>query len=561
MTQSLDTQLGQYDAAVQNALNQMQSDKVLQRIWQHDYTVWSDAHTEITNRLGWLRIMDAMQQDLGRINQLKQAIQADGYTHVLLLGMGGSSLAPEVFSFTFPDAANRLWLEVLDSTDPGAVIAYDRQLDIQKTLFIVATKSGGTAETLSAFKLYYNRALKELRSEAAVGQHFVAITDPGSKLVDIAKQYKFRETFLNDPNIGGRYSVLSYFGLVPAALAGVDITQLLKSASSMAENSQEIHADNYGAVIGAAMGEMAKIGRDKVTFIISPAISSFGDWVEQLIAESTGKNGKGIVPVVGETVGLPEVYGNDRFFVYIRLIGDDRYTPQVDMLQKAGHPVITMTLNDCYELGGQFFLWELATAIAGHLLGIHPFDQPNVEAAKNLARAKIDEYQRTGKLEQLKPVIDVGGIQVIGDIQAETPAGALKNFLAQAEDGAYISVHAYVEPNQATTKALQQFQTKLRDTTRLATTVNYGPRFLHSTGQLHKGDAGKGLFIQFMADKAQDVAIPDEAGKDESAMTFGTLIDAQALGDRQALLDANRKVIRFHFSETVAGIQYLTQSL
>jgi transaldolase/glucose-6-phosphate isomerase len=562
MPQNIDLQLGQYDSAVQAALAEMRENNIIKRIWEHDYTVWNASNpTELTNRLGWLRIMDAMVSDIGRINELKQALQSADYTHVLLLGMGGSSLAPEVFSFTFNDAENRLWLEVLDSTDPGAVLAYDKQLDIKKTLFIVATKSGGTAETLSAFKLFYNRALDELSSDQAAGQHFIAITDPGSQLVDIAKRYKFRDTYLNDPNIGGRYSVLSYFGIVPAVLAGVDVTRLLKNASDMAKNNQLADETNQGALIGAVMGELAKAGRDKVTLILSPAISSFGDWVEQLIAESTGKDGKGIVPIVGEAVGSPSVYGNDRLFVYMRLSDDDTYTRQINALQAAAHPVITITLDDRYELGGQFFLWEMATAIAGYRLGIHPFNQPNVEAAKNLARAKIQEYQKTGKLEQFTPTLEADGIQVIGDVQADSPAAALKAFLANAADGAYISVHAYVEPTAAATQALQAFQTKLRDITKLATTIGYGPRFLHSTGQLHKGDAGKGLFIQFTADKPQDVAIPDEAGQKASAMSFGTLIDAQALGDRQALLDAKRHVIRFHLRDTVTGIQALTQSL
>jgi transaldolase / glucose-6-phosphate isomerase len=562
MPQNIDLQLGQYDSAVQAALAEMHENNIIKRIWEHDYTVWNASDpTELTNRLGWLRIMDAMLADVGRINELKQALQSTGYTHVLLLGMGGSSLAPEVFSFTFHDAENRLWLEVLDSTDPGAVLAYDKQLDIKKTLFIVATKSGGTAETLSAFKLFYNRALDELGSEQTAGQHFIAITDPGSQLVDIAKRYKFRDIYLNDPNIGGRYSVLSYFGIVPAVLAGVDVTRLLKNAADMAKNNQLADETNQGALIGAVMGELAKVGRDKVTLILSPAISSFGDWVEQLIAESTGKDGKGIVPVVGEAVGVPSVYGNDRLFVYMRLSDDDTYTRQINALQAAAHPVITITLDDRYDLGGQFFLWEMATAITGYRLGIHPFNQPNVEAAKNLARAKIQEYQKTGKLEQLTPTLEADGIQVIGDVQADSPAAALKAFLEKAEDGAYISVHAYVEPTAAATQALQAFQTKLRDTTKLATTIGYGPRFLHSTGQLHKGDAGKGLFIQFTADKPQDVAIPDEAGQKASAMSFGTLIDAQALGDRQALLDAKRTMIRFHLRDTVTGIQALTQSL
>ena len=557
---TINTRLGQYQAAVDNRLQHMQQHNIIQRIWDIDHTVWDENDpTELTNRLGWLRIMDAMIAEVGRMTELKRAILAEGYTHVLLLGMGGSSLAPEVFSYTFDDAENRLWLEVLDSTHPSAVIDYDEQIDIAQTLFIVATKSGGTAETLSAFKYFYNRALDDLGNEVDAGQHFVAITDPGSKLVDIAKQYNFRDTYLNDPNIGGRYSVLSYFGLVPATLAGVDVTRLLKSASDMAANNQQAPTENQAALIGAIMGELASASRDKLTFILSPKVKNFGDWVEQLIAESTGKIGKGILPVVGETVGAPDVYGDDRVFFYIHI--DDSYDAEVEALIAAGQPVVTISLDDRYELGGQFFLWEMATAIAGYVLDIHPFNQPDVEAAKNLARAKIEEYQETGKLQELEGNIEADGIQVIGDVQADSPAAALATFLQQAGDNAYISIHAYIDPTPAAAKALEALQTKLRDTTHLATTIGFGPRFLHSTGQLHKGDSGNGLFIQFTSDKARDVDIPDNAGDVESAMTFGTLIDAQALGDRQALLDVNRRVIRFHLSDTIAGIQHLTASL
>jgi hypothetical protein len=383
----------------------------------------------------------------------------------------------------------------------------------------------------------------------AAGEHFIAITDPGSKLADLAERHNFRATFLNDTNIGGRYSALSYFGLVPAALVGVDVPRLLDDAISMACSAESCVAarDNPAAVLGATLGELSRVGRDKVTFITSPEIASFADWAEQLIAESTGKEGKGILPVVGEPVGSPEVYGDDRLFIYLRLEEDGTNDSAVQALEDAGHPVVRLRLRGLYDLGGQFFLWEMATAVASHRLGINPFDQPNVEAAKVLARRMVAEYTDTGTLPA-------------GEAAPLTQK-ALDEFLSQAEPGnpstgsgrSYIAIQAYVQPTQETDAALQSVRVQLRDRLKLATTVGYGPRFLHSTGQLHKGDAGNGLFIQFTADAAQDAPIPDEAGSQASSISFGVLKTAQALGDRQALLDANRQVIRFHLGDDVAG--------
>lgn len=563
---AISTDLGEYQQAVDAATEELRDHDIMRRIWAHDHTVWDDSEDEISNRLGWLHIMDELLDDTDRIQQLVQAVKDDGITHILLIGMGGSSLAPEVFSLVFGPSSDGLWLEILDSTDPGAVLHYDERLDKQKTLFIISTKSGGTAETLSGFKYFYNRTLEAYDGDqAAAGRHFVAITDPGSKLIGISERYHFRSLFLNNPNIGGRYSVLSHFGIVPAALVGVDIEKLLDRAKRMAVNCDANNCpsagDNMGGILGAVMGDLCEQGRDKLTIITSPAIAPFGDWAEQLIAESTGKDGKGILPVVGEALGTPEVYSDDRIFAYMKLAGDDTYDTQIDALKAAGYPVITLHLDDLYDLGGQFFLWEMATAVAGHRLGIHPFNQPNVEAAKNSARAKIKEYEETGKLEELPVALSEDGIKVYGDVVTDSPAEALKTFLDRATNGSYISLHAYVKPDEATTEALQALQTKLRNTTHMATTVGYGPRFLHSTGQLHKGDAGRGLFIQFMADMPQDADIPDEAGEDASTMSFGTLKEAQALGDRAALLDANRHVIRFRFSDTVAGLKMLTDAL
>jgi transaldolase/glucose-6-phosphate isomerase len=560
--------LGSYQAAVDDALAEMKENRVMARIWAHDHTVWKPEPTEITTRLGWLHTAEVMMENVPRLEALVEAVREAGYTHALLLGMGGSSLAPQVFNKVFgqgrgdprgrPQEGNRkgypyLDLAVLDSTDPGAVLAHAEHLDLARTLFIVATKSGTTVETLSFFKFFFNQVADEVDMKQA-GEHFIAITDPGSKLVDLANRYDFRATFLNDPNIGGRYSVFSYFGLVPAALVGVDVPRLLDRALAMASGCESCVAsgDNPGAQLGAILGKLAKAGRDKVTFAISPTIASFGDWAEQLIAESTGKEGKGILPVVGEPLGMPEVYGDDRLFVQIRLDGDETHDTAIAALEAAGHPVVRLNLHDRYDLGGQFFLWEMATAVAGHLLGINPFDQPNVEATKKLTRCMVAEYKDKGALPS-------------GESAPLTPE-VLNEFLAQAQPGDYIALQAYLQPTEKTTTALQALRLRLRDRYRLATTVGYGPRFLHSTGQLHKGDAGNGLFIQFTADAAasltQDVPIPDEAGTPESSVTFGVLKAAQALGDRQALLDAGRRVIRFDLGgDMVGGLTRLSETL
>jgi transaldolase/glucose-6-phosphate isomerase len=545
--------LGDYQAAVDVALAEMEAHNAISRIWKHDHTVWKPEPAEIANRLGWLRIAQTMVENVPRMQTLVVEVQEAGYTHVLLLGMGGSSLAPELFSKTFGDFRSladfgSLNLAVLDSTDPGAVLAQAERLDPARTLFVVATKSGGTAETLSFFKFFYTWAADVLGAGEA-GEHFIAITDPGSKLVDIAERYEFRAVFLNDPNIGGRFSALSYFGLLPAALVGVDVRLLLDRALAMARDcGPDVSAtENPGAWLGAILGELAKSGRDKVTFAISPAVASFGDWVEQLVAESTGKEGQGILPVVGESLGTVGVYGFDRLFVHLRLEGDITCDADLAALKAAGYPVVRFNLRDVYDLGGQFFLWEIATAVASYRLGINPFNQPNVESAKVQAHKMIVEYKEKGAL----PAVEV----------APLTAEALSEFLAQAQSGDYISLQAYVQPTPETDAALAELRLKLRDRFRLATTVGYGPRFLHSTGQLHKGDGGNGLFIQFTHDPPQDAGIPNEAGEPESSMTFGVLIAAQALGDRQALLDNDRRVIRFHLgSDVVGGLRKLAEA-
>jgi transaldolase/glucose-6-phosphate isomerase len=549
--------LGSYQAVVDAALAEMRETRVMARIWAHDHTVWKPVPTEITNRLGWLQIAEAMLENVPCLEGLVDDARTAGYTDALLLGMGGSSLAPDVFRRTFGVKEGYLDLAVLDSTDPGAVLAHAERLDPARTLFVVATKSGGTAETLSFFKFFYNRVADAVGVDRA-GEHFVAITDPGTQLVSLAERYAFRATFLNDPDIGGRYSALSYFGLVPAALIGMDVPLLLDRALGAARGSESCVSveDDPGARLGATLGELAKAGRDKVTFVVSHAVASFGDWVEQLIAESTGKEGKGLLPVVGEPLGPPEVYGRDRLFVHLRLEGDETDDAALAALEAAGHPLVRLDLHDAYDLGGQIFLWEIATAVTGHRLGINPFNQPNVEAAKVLARRMIADYAKAGRLPSGEP--------------APLTAEALNEFLAQAQQGdpatgsgrSYIALQAYVQPTERTTTALQALRVRLRDRFRMATTVGYGPRFLHSTGQLHKGDAGNGLFIQLTADDLRDAPIPDEAGSPASSITFGVLKTAQALGDRQALLDAGRQVIRFHLGDDVlGGLKHLREAV
>lgn len=540
--------LGRYQEAVDAALNKLEEQRILARIWACDHTVWKPEPTEIADRLGWLHVAETTLENLAGLEALAADARKAGYTMVLLLGMGGSSLAPEVLRKTFGVGGQGMDLAVLDSTVPGAALDWADRLDPSRTLFVVATKSGGTVETFSFFRFFYNWAADALGAEQA-GAHFIAITDPGSGLAEAAGRYAFRATILNDPRIGGRFSALSYFGMVPAVLMGLDARLLLERAQAMERAcGTDVAVENPGAWLGTVMGELARAGRDKVTFVSSPAIASFGDWVEQLIAESLGKEGKGVVPVVGEMLGPPEVYGDDRLFVHLRLEGDATDDAALAALQTAGHPVVRLALRDPYDLGGQFFVWEMATAVAGHLLGVNPFDQPNVESAKALARQMVAEYKARGAL----PAVESA------PLNGET----LARFLDQARPGDYVALQAYIQPTPETDAALAALRRRLRDRLRVAVTVGYGPRFLHSTGQLHKGDGGNGLFVQFTADDLRDAPIPDEAGASESSITFGVLKTAQALGDRQALIEARRRVIGFHLGSDAAGaLRRLTAEL
>ena len=550
----LQINIGNYRHLLDAVLVKLEKDRIVDRIWSGDYTVWGPEPAEISNRLGWLNSPQAMSGKIDDLRKLAFELHEEKYTHALLLGMGGSSLAPGVLRKIFGSRDGYLDLSVLDSTDPGAVLYHAGRLDSARTLFIVATKSGTTTETISFLKYFYNRVSDRLTAEVA-GDHFIAITDPGSPLAEMADQYSFRASYLNDPDIGGRYSALSYFGLLPAVLMGVDVKSLLNRSFDMVESCRKtglsVEDGNPGVMLGAVIGMLAEAGRNKLTIIASPQIASFGNWVEQLIAESTGKKGKGILPVVGEPVGPPGVYGDDRAFVYLKMVGDDLYDEAVDALENAGNPIVKLYLDNLYDLGGQFFLWEMATAVACHLLKVNPFDQPDVELAKLLAHKMMTEYTKNDVLPHEVPVLTSGGITVYGSVKAGSPEEALAKFLGHTRPGDYVAIQAYLQPTDKTDRVLDELKTTIRDKYGLATTAAYGPRYLHSTGQLHKGDAGRGLFIQLTADDERDAPIPDEIGSGNSSVSFSVLKRAQAMGDRKALLNAGRHVIRFHLGAGV----------
>jgi transaldolase / glucose-6-phosphate isomerase len=471
-----------------------EEEDVARRVWHHDETLWGGPGPEIGNRLGWLTIADRMMDQAEGLREFAAACQADGLTDVVLCGMGGSSLAPEVIGQSFPKGEGGLNLHVLDSTDPGAILAVERQIDLENTLFLISSKSGGTIETLSQYHYF--------RSKVDNGRNFVAITDPGSSLEELAKESDFRHVFLNDPNIGGRYSALSYFGLVPAALYGVDVKALLDRARIAEENCNQFDssASNRGLWMGLAFGEAANNGRDKLTYVVDEPISSYGLWAEQLFAESTGKHGKGILPVANEPLGAPDVYGEDRLFFHLRAPdGDDR----LEELRKAGHPVITAPFDGAEDLGRIFFYAEFAAAVAGWVLGINSFDQPNVQEAKDATKKVLEE----GVEEPESGQLDLSGV---------APPH-------------YVAIQGFVTPSGEFEEAIAELRQAIRDKTGATTTFGYGPRYLHSTGQFHKGGPPTGVFIQFIHDGDEDIEIPG------AGYSFRTLKNAQAVGDYRTL--------------------------
>jgi glucose-6-phosphate isomerase len=543
--------LESFQSPIQEALADFRNSGLIARIWKKDYSVWAEKDAEIRNRLGWLEAPERMASALPMIGPFVDEVRQAGFTHALLLGMGGSSLAPEVFGRVFGTAKDFLQLKVLDSTDPQAVLGFKNSLPLEKTLFIVSSKSGTTLETDSFLNFFYTWAAGAL-GKARAGAQFAAITDPGTRLEKIARSLEFRRSFSGDPNIGGRFSVLSPFGLVPAALIGMDVPLLLEQSQKAVRLCRDpVLLDNPGAYLGLLLGVLARAGKDKATFLISPRMESFGAWAEQLLAESTGKDGKGILPIVKEHEFVLDKLGQDRVFVAIQLGEDRTYEPVVELLKQAGQPLVVITLADLYELGSQFFLWEMATAVAGYVLRINPFDQPNVAASKKKTEALLEIYKKQGRFAEEKTDFDGPDFALYSDAPATSMEEGLTRFLKNAQAGDYLVIQAFLPPTPEIDAALQKLTTKLRSKTKLAVTSEFGPRFLHSTGQLHKGDAGNGLFIQLTAEDKIDAPIPDGPGSPSSSFSFSILKQAQARGDGQALREKGRRIIGIHFKNDV----------
>ena len=530
-----EAQLGAIEGAVNKRLDQLEQAAVVRRIAEKDAGLWKSngsAQTEIRERLGWLQVGDRMEERVPELEALRKELVGEGFTDAVLMGMGGSSLAPEVFRQTFGASSGALDVHVLDTTDPAAIIALEKAIDIRKTVFIVASKSGTTLETLSHYGHFWQQAGQK-------GGQFIAITDPGTPLAEEATRRGFRRSFLNPPDIGGRYSALSYFGLVPAALAGVDLSGLLDRAATMTQacSPSVPIGENPGAWLGAVFAEASKVGRDKITVVAPSSLQSFGVWAEQLIAESTGKEGKGLVPVADEALGAPEVYGDDRLFVRLALPGDDEPSA-LAALSKAGHPVVTLKLSDPLAIGAEFFRWEYAIAVAGAILGINVFDQPNVQEAKDLTRKVLSEGN---------PPTVGEGIRWAGQ-RGATLEAAIQTLLGQVRAGDYVALLAFIAPSAEHDRALNAIRLAIRDKYRVATTVGYGPRYLHSTGQLHKGGPNTGVFLQLVGDDPVDLPIPGET------FSFGVLKQAQALGDFQALRNHGRRVLRIQARDVAQGL-------
>ncbi len=546
--------LGELAPFVARRLTAMRKTRFAERFWTRDPTLWTSDPSiapKIANRLGWLSVIEPMRKEAAKLREFALSTRADGLTHALLLGMGGSSLCPDVLRRTFGVAPGAIDLAILDSTSPAAVRAAERRAPIEKTLFIVATKSGTTIETMSFYRYFFDKLSHSNGLQA--GRNFVAITDPGTPLVRLAQDMRFRQTFLNPPDIGGRYSALSYFGLVPAALQGIDLKSFLRPAADLIPTGKTKKSESHPAIqLGAILGEIGLQGIDKVTFILSHELEAFGCWAEQLVAESTGKQGRGLFPVDGETIVNKGSYGKDRIFVQIKLKGaEERATERkLETMERAGHPVIRMQLNDIKELGAEFLRWEIATAVASSVMGVNAFDEPNVtESKENSGRLLVALTAENG-YKQKKPFMIASGVSIYGKPELvgakggggkkPTAAGLLREFFSGVGDGDYLAVLAYFMSDPEREKLLQQMRHRVRDGLKIATSVGYGPRYLHSTGQFHKGCTVNGLYVILTAKEGRELPIPGQK------YGFGTLIKAQALGDMEALEARGKRVIRIH---------------
>jgi len=551
-------------STVKATIAEWQSRGNMQRLWKRDATLWTGSDED--KWLGWLDIVDEQIAQQDQLQKIAKEVQQREFQHVLLLGMGGSSLCPEVLRMTFGRIAHFPTLHVLDSTDPGQVKAFEHQIDIPKTLFIVSSKSGSTLEP-NIFKQYFFERTKQAVGAAKVGSHFMAITDPGSKMQQVAEGDHFLHVFFGRPSIGGRYSALSNFGMVPAAVMGLDTKKFLSRAAEMVRacGAGVAVEENSAAVLGIILGAAANAGRDKATIITSPGISDLGAWLEQLLAESTGKVGKGIIPVDREHLTSPEVYGSDRVFIYVRLESgaDADQDAKVAAIEKAGHPVVRISMADTYDLGAEFFRWEIATAVAGAIIGINAFNQPDVEASKIVTRDLTSAYEKTGSLPAEKPVIEDAGIKLFTDDKNaadlakaagsdKSVAGYLKAHLARIKAGDYFAVLGYIQMNAENEQSLQTLRHLVRDKKRVATCLGFGPRFLHSTGQAYKGGPNSGVFLQITCDDSVELPVPGQK------YTFGVVKAAQARGDFQVLADRGRRALRVHLGSNLkAGLASL----
>jgi glucose-6-phosphate isomerase len=555
--------------AVDQASADWTSNNKVARFWQKDPSLWTGDGEE--KWLGWIDIVERQQNDLATYAELGAEVETSDFQTVLLLGMGGSSLCPEVLSVTFGQQPNFPELRIVDSTDPEQVWTVRNEVNLADTLIVVASKSGSTLEP-NVLKQFFFNEMKDAVGDDQAGSHFIAITDPGSKMEQVAKDGGFRSIFYGDSTIGGRFSALSPFGVVPATLAGLDIEKLLIEAAKAAAVAKLAPVDNSAMQLGLLLGTAANAGRDKLTIFTSPEIYDLGAWLEQLIAESTGKLGKGITPVDREAIAAPEIYGSDRIFAYIRYAGtadssaDSSLTAKVAALEAAGHPVVHIEIADLYEIFGQFFTWEVATSVAGSVMGINPFNQPDVESAKIETRALTAAYEETGKLPVREPVLVGEGFKLyatetyVATLKAAAPAqtlaGYLRAHLNQIHPGDYFATLAYLPMFSEHEEAIQVMRHKVRDTKRVATCLGFGPRFLHSTGQDYKGGPNTGVFLQITADHFVDVEIP------EQKLTFGVVIDAQAAGDLAVLESRGRRALRVHLEgELEAGLDMLAAAI
>ncbi|RSK43480.1 glucose-6-phosphate isomerase [Hymenobacter perfusus] len=562
---AMTVQLGQYQAAVAAKLQNFNARNFTAGFWQKQADLWvqdAEAQQSLRSFMGWLRVAETMLPRVGEIEEFAREIKAAGFQHVVVMGMGGSTMTPIVFRQAFEKSADGLPLLVLDTTNPGSVREIEEAVSLPETLFVVASKSGTTAEPL-AFGDYFYARLKELKGDKA-GENFVAITDPGSKFVTQATKEGYRRIFLNFAEVGGRFSALSYFGLVPAALYGIDIKTLLERALEMmrATGSAGDVADNPGLELGVALGVLAQQGRDKLTLVVPENLTDLGLWLEQLIAESTGKEDKGILPVAGDPLGTPEVYGPDRVFVYVGFENqpDEENRRKVAALEAAGHPVVTILLRDALDLGAEFFRWEVATAVASAVLEINPFDQPNVQAAKTATDQLMKVVVERGSLPQTSaPVLEENGLSYYTSVAGSTATAAevLKAFFGQAGADNFLCIQAYLMETPALNTELDELRQLVQQRLHIATASGYGPRFLHSTGQYHKGGPNTGLFLQLTTDHAQDLPLPGRP------YTFGTFQNAQAAGDLEALHNYNRRTLRLHLGSVgeEAGVAQLLKDL